>query len=114
MSSPSTASPGLSLHGIRIVAFESRRAAELAQLLARHGAEVIGAPALREVPIEENAAAVELVTLPTPRQRVPARLAKALRCSLPGEADTDLCTLVKASTQRMSYFPVARRSFPSR
>ena len=62
MSSPSTASPGLSLQGIRIVAFESRRAAELAQLLARHGAEVIGAPALREVPIEENAAAVELVT----------------------------------------------------
>ena len=57
MSSP----PSGSLHGLRIVAFESRRAAELAQLLARHGAEVVTAPALREVPIEENAAATELV-----------------------------------------------------
>lgn len=50
-----------SLLGLRVIAFESRRATELAQLLARHGAEVVTAPALREVPIEENEAAVELV-----------------------------------------------------
>ena len=49
------------LTGLRVIAFESRRAAELGQLLARHGAEVVAAPALREVPIEENAAAIELV-----------------------------------------------------
>lgn len=46
---------------LRIVAFESRRAGELAHLLGRHGAEVISAPALREVPIEENAAALDLL-----------------------------------------------------
>jgi len=49
------------LTGLRIVAFESRRAAEIEQMLARHGATVIAAPALREVPIEENAAALELL-----------------------------------------------------
>lgn len=49
------------LQGVRVIAFESRRAAELEQLLARHGATVIPAPALREVPIEENEQAIELV-----------------------------------------------------
>jgi uroporphyrinogen-III synthase len=49
------------LRGLRVIAFESRRAAELEQLLARHGAQVFSAPALREVPIEENADALELV-----------------------------------------------------
>jgi uroporphyrinogen-III synthase len=49
------------LAGLRVVAFESRRASEIEHLLARHGATVISAPALREVPIDENAAALELV-----------------------------------------------------
>lgn len=49
------------LQGLRVIAFESRRAAELEQLLARHGARMFSAPALREVPIEENADALELV-----------------------------------------------------
>jgi len=49
------------LTGLRIVAFESRRATEIEQMLARHGAIVLSAPALREVPIEENAAALEFV-----------------------------------------------------
>ncbi len=45
------------LAGLRIVAFESRRAVELEQMLARHGASVLVAPALREVPLAENPAA---------------------------------------------------------
>ncbi|MBM4243302.1 MAG: uroporphyrinogen-III synthase [Deltaproteobacteria bacterium] len=49
------------LAGLRVIAFESRRQAELELLLARHGARVITAPALREVPIEANADAVEFV-----------------------------------------------------
>lgn len=49
------------LDGIRVVTLESRRAAELEQLLARHGATVIRAPALREIPLEENPHAIELV-----------------------------------------------------
>jgi uroporphyrinogen-III synthase len=59
--SSSASTPDL-LRGLRVIAFESRRAAELAQLLARHEATVVTAPALREVPIEENADAIELVT----------------------------------------------------
>jgi uroporphyrinogen-III synthase len=57
---PDPAEPG-ALSGLLIVTFESRRAEELRRMLERHGAEVWSAPALREVPIEENPAAVELL-----------------------------------------------------
>jgi uroporphyrinogen-III synthase len=39
------------LAGLRVVAFEARRATELARMLERHGAHVISAPALREAPL---------------------------------------------------------------
>jgi uroporphyrinogen-III synthase len=52
--------PG-ALAGLRVVVLESRRAVEIEQMLARHGATVIGAPALREVPIEANQTALDLV-----------------------------------------------------
>src|SRR5262245_53478638 len=57
---PPPAEPG-ALAGLRIVTFESRRAEELRRMLERHGAWVWSAPALREVAIEENEAAVELL-----------------------------------------------------
>jgi uroporphyrinogen-III synthase len=53
--------PAGALAGLRIVAFESRRAAEIEQMLARHGASVAVAPALREVPLAENPAALDFV-----------------------------------------------------
>jgi uroporphyrinogen-III synthase len=43
--------------GRAVVTFESRRAAEMASLVTRHGGVPIAAPALREVPVAENAAA---------------------------------------------------------
>jgi uroporphyrinogen-III synthase len=49
------------LAGIRLVAFEARRAQELAALFARHGASVTSAPALRESRLPESPAALELV-----------------------------------------------------
>src|SRR5262249_22872684 len=49
------------LAGIRLVAFEARRAQELAEMFARHGASVTSAPALREAPLPESPAALELV-----------------------------------------------------
>lgn len=52
--------PG-ALAGIRLVAFEARRAQELATLFARHGAIVTSAPALREARLPESPAALELV-----------------------------------------------------
>jgi uroporphyrinogen-III synthase len=46
------------LAGLEVVSFEARRAAELATMLGRHGARVMRAPALREAPLGENAAAL--------------------------------------------------------
>jgi uroporphyrinogen-III synthase len=40
---------------MRVLALESRRAAEMAELIRRHGGEPFVAPAMREVPIEEHA-----------------------------------------------------------
>jgi len=48
------------LVGLRIVSFEARRADELATMLARHGADVVRAPALREAPLGASAEALEL------------------------------------------------------
>jgi uroporphyrinogen-III synthase len=41
-----------------VVVFESRRAAEMASLVERHGGAPVGAPALREVALGENEAAL--------------------------------------------------------
>jgi uroporphyrinogen-III synthase len=51
--------PGLD--GLRVVSFESRRAAEIAELIRRHGGDPIVAPSLREIPLSDNPAAVEFV-----------------------------------------------------
>jgi uroporphyrinogen-III synthase len=42
------------LTGLRVVSFESRRAAEMAQLVRSHGGEPIQAPAMREVPFADQ------------------------------------------------------------
>lgn len=55
-----TSQPG-GLDGLRVVAFETRRAAEIAELIRRHGGEPIIAPSVREVPLSENSAAFEFV-----------------------------------------------------
>ena len=47
------------LAGLRVVAFESRMAAEVATLITRRGGEAIVAPAMREVPLEDNQAALD-------------------------------------------------------
>ena len=48
-----------SLAGLRVVSFESRRAAEIAELVRRRGGEPFSAPAMRELPLAESPAAVE-------------------------------------------------------
>ena len=40
-----------SLHGSRVALFESRRSAELAALVRRHGGEPVSVPAVREMPL---------------------------------------------------------------
>jgi uroporphyrinogen-III synthase len=48
------------LAGLRVVAFEARRADELARMLERYGATVLSAPALREAPLARSPAIDEL------------------------------------------------------
>src|SRR5438132_7225891 len=48
------------LAGLRVVSFEARRADELATMLARHGAEVVRAPALLEERLATSPEALEL------------------------------------------------------
>ncbi|MGH7923770.1 MAG: uroporphyrinogen decarboxylase [Candidatus Binatus sp.] len=45
--------------GLRVVAFESRMAAEVATMIERRGGVAIVAPAMREVPLEDNRAALD-------------------------------------------------------
>jgi uroporphyrinogen-III synthase len=56
---PSQSSGGLT--GLTVLAFESRRAVELAELIHRHGGTPVSAPAMREVPLERSAEADELL-----------------------------------------------------
>jgi uroporphyrinogen-III synthase len=49
------------LKGLKVVSFESRRAKEMAELVRRYGGEAIVAPSMREVPLSENHAALELL-----------------------------------------------------
>jgi len=48
--------PATSLGGLRVLSLESRRSSELAKLIATYGGEPLSAPAMREVPVETNAA----------------------------------------------------------
>jgi uroporphyrinogen-III synthase len=45
--------------GLRVAAFESRMAEEMAGLIRRHGGEPLVAPALREVPLDSNSEALQ-------------------------------------------------------
>lgn len=46
--------PGMSFSGMRVLALESRRAQEMAELIRKQGGEPFVAPSLREAPIEQN------------------------------------------------------------
>lgn len=50
-----------SLEGLTVVSFESRRAREMAELVRRYGGEPILAPSMRELPLEQNSAALEFM-----------------------------------------------------
>ena len=45
--------------GLRVVSFESRRAAEMAELIRKQGGDPFVAPSMREAPIENNTEAFE-------------------------------------------------------
>lgn len=45
--------------GLRVAAFESRRANDLTRLIERHGGQAFVSPSMREVPLEDNKEAVD-------------------------------------------------------
>jgi uroporphyrinogen-III synthase len=55
------ANPQNNLQGLKVVTFESRRAKEMAELIRRYHGEPIVAPSMREIPLSENRAALELL-----------------------------------------------------
>lgn len=55
-------------NGLTVAAFESRMAAEIARLIERHGGNPLVTPALREIPLDDNSAALKFgVKLTTER-----------------------------------------------
>ncbi|MDX2170375.1 MAG: uroporphyrinogen-III synthase [Deltaproteobacteria bacterium] len=52
---------GGDLQGLRVLAFESRRAVEIAELIRRHGGEPVSAPSMREVPLDTSPEALEFL-----------------------------------------------------
>jgi len=48
---------GMGFAGLRVLSLESRRAAEMEQLIARQGGQGFVAPSMREIPLAENAEA---------------------------------------------------------
>jgi uroporphyrinogen-III synthase len=58
----------IGFNGLTVAAFESRMAAEIARLIERHGGNPLVTPALREIPLDDNSAALKLgVRLTTER-----------------------------------------------
>jgi uroporphyrinogen-III synthase len=49
------------LHGLKVISFESRRAKEMAELIRRYGGEPVTAPSMREIPLSESGAVLELL-----------------------------------------------------
>jgi uroporphyrinogen-III synthase len=50
-----------SLQGLKVVSFESRRAKEMVELIRRYGGDPMVAPSMREIPLSENHAALDLL-----------------------------------------------------
>ena len=51
---PSTTKADRGFDGLRVAAFESRLAAEMARLITYHGGRPLVAPSMREIPLQEN------------------------------------------------------------
>jgi uroporphyrinogen-III synthase len=50
--------PKKNFAGLRVLSLESRRASEMAKLIASHGGEAVVAPSMREIPLETNTEAL--------------------------------------------------------
>jgi uroporphyrinogen-III synthase len=59
MASPDRQITKSHFHGLTVASFESRMAVEITRLIERHGGTPLVTPALREIPLNDNAAALQ-------------------------------------------------------
>jgi uroporphyrinogen-III synthase len=59
MASPDRQIAKSHFHGLTVSAFESRMAVEISRLIERHGGNPLVTPALREIPLDDNSAALK-------------------------------------------------------
>jgi uroporphyrinogen-III synthase len=59
MASPDRQITKSHFHGLTVAAFESRMASEIARLIERYGGNPLVTPALREIPLDDNSAALK-------------------------------------------------------
>jgi uroporphyrinogen-III synthase len=100
--------PQAGFHGLRVLSLESRRSAEIARLIETYDGVPFSAPAMREVPLTENAEAIrfarELITgsfdIVVFLTGVGARaLFKVISEQLPGETFLDALRRVKVAVR---------------
>src|SRR5271154_6921009 len=100
-SDPHALTPGFG--GLRVVAFESRMAAEVATMIERRGGVAIVAPAMREVPLEDNHAALDFA------ERLLAGEFDAV-ILMPGVGTRALCAAMETRHQRPAPVQALRAS----
>jgi hypothetical protein len=59
------------LNGLRVASFESRRSAEMAELIRNYGGEPIQAPSMREVPLTDQREALAFGETLLPSSTIP-------------------------------------------
>ena len=59
MASPDRQIAKSHFHGLTVASFESRMAVEITRLIERHGGTPLVTPALREIPLNDNSAALQ-------------------------------------------------------
>jgi len=92
------------LSGLRVVSFESRRSAEMAELIRNYGGEPIQAPSMREVPLADQHEALAFGEAP---RRRPGRPDSPDRCRHPNADRHAFNALAEEGSGRCAGLPHA-------
>ena len=104
-------------NGLTVAAFESRMAAEIARLIERHGGNPLVTPALREIPLDDNSAALKFGVSSQPSESIFSFFLPASaqpRCSISSKRAIPGRRLWQPSNRRPSLPEDPSRSQPSR
>jgi len=103
------------LNGLRVVTFESRRSAEMAELIRHYGGEPIQAPSMREVPLADQREALAfgegLFTLAALDQKLPVA-GKRVAVQEYGARNEELLVGLREREARVMAIPVYGWALP--